>query len=53
MTWAAIYRLKEQEKELNDKMEDEMRKIQEKYDELKNPLIKKISKVVVGEPVEK
>lgn len=53
LTWAAIHKLKEQEKELNQKMDEEMRKIQAKFDILRTPLIHKIAKIASGHPVEK
>ncbi len=53
MTWAAIHKIKEEQKKLNEKMDEEMIKIQQKYDELKNPLINKIAKIASGQVFEK
>lgn len=53
MTWAAIHKIKEEEKKLNEKMDEEMIKIQQKYDELKNPLINKIAKIASGQVFQK
>jgi len=53
LTWAAIHKLKEEEREINKKMDEEMRKIQEKFDLLKTPIFHKIAKVASGHPVEK
>jgi hypothetical protein len=53
LTWAAIHKLKQEEKLINEKMDEELRKIQIKYDLLKMPIIHKVAKVASGEPVEK
>ncbi len=51
LTWAAIHKLKQDEKEINKQMDEEMRKVQAKFDLLKAPIFHKIAKIASGQPV--
>lgn len=53
LTWAAIHKLKEEQKMMNDLMDLEMKKVQSKYDLLRMPLIHKVAKAASGIPLEK
>lgn len=52
LTWNAIYALKNKEMELNSKLNEEIEKIKEKYELLKQPIYHKISAAVLGEKLE-
>ena len=48
LTWFAMYSLKKQENELNNKMNQEINQLKDKYDLLKQPLYLDIASVVTG-----
>ena len=53
LSWAAIYNLKTSEQSLLEKMDAEMKVIQDKYDKLREPIAIEIAKVASGYPVQK
>ena len=51
LTWNAIYSLKLKEMELSEQLNNEIAKIREKYELLKQPIYHKISAVALGQKV--
>lgn len=51
MTWFALYSLKQQEIELNNKMREEINAIKDKYDLLKQPIFEDIAAAASGNKV--
>ena len=52
MTWLAMYSLKKQEIDLNEKMFEEINLIKDKYDLLKQPVFSNIAAAATGKKVD-
>lgn len=53
LSWAAIHHFKKLEIELLMKMEEEMKEVQQRYDEMRDPIAHALAKAASGLPIEK